>query len=385
MTIEEDLLKGKYFPKESMERDKAILLSLLVYLPMLALLYDYIESVMYGYTPMQYIEIATIVLLASTYLLFPKYLKRIPTTHSILGIFALFLLSTLIIDDKNAALSLVWFSMFSMVSFFFLDKKQGIVWTAIILFSLLIIVALSFTSIIHPLYNTSFFLQLIGIYAVVSYIAYMLEDEREMNETQLREALEKNKLLFKDVHHRTKNNMQVMMGLLETQSFRVDDPKYKKMFLSHVDRIKAMSFVHENLYRGSSVEEVDMHTYLTEILDNLQKISPYTILANIDYMTMGVNDSINLGLIMNEAVSNAIEHAYSAGNGRIDVSLKYLGKRCVLGIKDEGVGLNKEKEYTSLGMTLIGDLAKSLPGGKLEISVENGTHIQVYFDAKEIK
>jgi len=383
MTFTEDFLKGKHFPKGSKERYRAMMLSLLIYLPMIAMLYDYIESVVYGYISMQYIEISILLLLNIVYFLFPKYLSLNIATHMVLALFAFFLLSTLIIDDKNAAFSLVWFGMFSVVSFFFLDTKQGIIWTAIMLFSLFVVLSLSLTGIVTPLYESSFIAQLILAYGVFSFISYMLEKQRAVKEEELNVAFEKNKLLFKDVHHRTKNNMQVMMGLLETQSFRVSDPKYKKMFQAHVDRIKAMSFVHENLYRGNSVEEVDMHTYLTEILENLQKITQHTIISDIDYMTLGVNESINLGLIVNEAVSNAMEHAYSAGKGRIDVSLQFLGRRCVLSVKDEGVGLNPKKEYDSLGMTLIQDLASSLPHGKLEIKTEKGTNIQVYFDIKE--
>ncbi|MCF6245260.1 MAG: sensor histidine kinase [Sulfurovum sp.] len=383
MTFEADLLKGKYFPEGSRERLKAVMLSLIVYLPILAMVYDYYESVEYGYETMQYIELFILVLIFAVYALFPRFIGLTVTTNLILALFAIFLLLSLVVEDKNAAFSLFWFSMFPVISFFFLGKKQGLVWTAIISFSLFVLLALSLVGVIVPLYDNALLFQIFGAYLAFSFIIYMIEKERAEYEKQLNAAFERNKLLFKDVHHRTKNNMQVMMGLLETQSFRVDDPKYKKMFQAHVDRIKAMSFVHENLYSGASFEEVDMHTYLTEIVDSLQKVTQHTILADIDYMTLGVNDSINLGLIVNEAVSNAIEHAYSAGNGKIDVSLKYLGRRCVLSVKDEGVGLNPEKEYQSLGMTLIEDLAKSLPGGKLEIKVEHGTQIQVYFDAKE--
>ena len=383
MTFEAELLKGKYFPEGSRERLKAVMLSLIVYLPILAMVYDYYESVEYGFEAMQYIELSVLVLIFAVYALFPRFIGLNVTTNIILALFAIFLLLSLVVEDKNAAFSLFWFSMFPVVSFFFLGKKQGLVWTAILSFSLFTLLVLSLVEIIVPLYENALLAQILGAYLLFSFIVYMIEKERAMYEEQLNVSFERNKLLFKDVHHRTKNNMQVMMGLLETQSFRVDDPKYKKMFAAHVDRIKAMSFVHENLYQGSSFEEVDMHTYLTEILDNLQKITQHTIITDIDYMTLGVNDSINLGLIVNEAVSNAIEHAYSAGNEKIDVSLKYLGRRCVLSIKDEGVGLNTEKEYQSLGMTLIEDLASSLPGGKLEIKTEHGTQIQVYFDAKE--
>jgi two-component sensor histidine kinase len=383
MTFEADLLKGKFFAEGSRERLKAVMLSLLVYLPILAMVYDYYESVEYGFELMQYIELSVLVLVFFVYSLFPRFIGLNVTTNLILALFALFLLVSLVIPDRNAEFSLFWFSMFPAISFFFLGKKQGLIWTTIMSFSLFIILVLSLVDIISPLYNTALLMQILGAYLAFSFIIYMIEKERAEYEERLEDSFEKNKLLFKEVHHRTKNNMQVMMGLLETQSFRVDDPKYKKMFAAHVDRIKAMSFVHENLYQGASFEEVDMHTYLTEILDNLQKITQHTIMIDIDYMTLGVNDSINLGLIVNEAVSNAIEHAYSVGNSKIDVSLKFLGKRCVLTVKDEGVGLNPEKEYKSLGMTLIEDLAASLPSGKLEINVEHGTKIQVYFDAKE--
>jgi len=383
MTFEADLLKGKYFLEGSRERLKAVMLSLVIYLPIMAMVYDYYESVEYGFETMQYIELSVLVSLFAVYALFPRFIGLNVTTNLILCLFAIFLLLSLVVEDKNAEFSLFWFSMFPAVSFFFLGKKQGLIWTAIISFSLFTLLVLSLVKIIIPLYNIALLSQILGAYLVFSFIIYMIEKERAMYEEQLNASFKRNKLLFKEVHHRTKNNMQVMMGLLETQSFRVGDPKYKKMFAAHVDRIKAMSFVHENLYQGASFEEVDMHTYLTKILDNLQKITQHTIITDIDYMTLGVNDSINLGLIVNEAVSNAMEHAYSVGNGKIDVLLKFLGRCCVLSVKDDGVGLNPEKEYQSLGMTLIEDLSASLPGGKLEIKVENGTHIQIYFHTKE--
>jgi two-component sensor histidine kinase len=95
--------------------------------------------------------------------------------------------------------------------------------------------------------------------------------------------------------------------------------------------------------------------------------------------------SMNLGLIFNEAVSNAIEHAYSVGNGYIDVSLRTSGKECVFRIKDYGRGFNAEKIYHTLGMTLMEDLSASLPNGRLEINADEGTEIKIYFTLEEEK
>ena len=144
-----------------------------------------------------------------------------------------------------------------------------------------------------------------------------------------------------------------------------------------------MSFVHENLYTGASVDKIDMHKYLGEILDHLQAITRHTLIVDIDYVTMDIKNSMSIGLLVNEAVSNAIEHAYSAGNGRIDVSLKDHGEQCELVIKDYGLGFNKEREFNSLGMTLIEDLSAARPEGELHIDTTQGTLIQVYFTLKE--
>ena len=174
-----------------------------------------------------------------------------------------------------------------------------------------------------------------------------------------------------------------MMGLLETQSFKIEDPKCQKMLQAHIDRIKAMAYVHENLYTGASVDKVDMYQYLGEILKNLQKITKHTILTDIDYIMLDTKQSMSIGLLVNEIVSNAIEHAYSVGSEHIDVSLKQHGERYALLIKDYGLGFNTNKEYQSLGMTLVHDLSLSLPNGELHIDTTDGTKIAIYFDKEK--
>ena len=382
MKFETYLLKGKHFSKGSKEYLEAIMISLLLLLPGLALLYDLFESIYYGFIPMAIIESITFVLLAILYGLFPSYVNVTLSAKIILIVYTIFLLLTLIVDDYNKEFSLFWIAILPVIPFFFLDKLSCRIFLSIPFIGLIIILLLAYFNLVPILYHKVLILQLLFAYFSFSTIIYFMQKERITSENKLNQSLEGNKVLFKEVHHRTKNNMQVMMGLLETQSFKVKEPKYKKMFQAHVDRIKSMSYVHENLYSGDSYDQVDMHKYLGDILKNLQKITQHTLLIDIDYITLGIKDSISLGLIVNEAVSNAIEHAYSAGIGHIDITLKNNGKQYVLSIKDYGLGFNTEKEYQSLGMTLIEDLSVSLPNGRLEIIVDNGTLIQVYFDAK---
>ena len=382
MTFESDILKGKYFPNDSKERLKATIISLLIYLPSFIMAFDLYESIIYHYETIAIIEFVTMLLLYGFYLLFPRYINIEQISKIILIIFSTYLLIALFVPDYNAEFSLFWFATLPIVFFFFLGHEKGKYWILIPAFGFIIIWALASLNYIILLYDRVLVLELLMAYLSVAYIMYIFEKERGIAEKKLNDSMEKNKLLFKEVHHRTKNNMQVIMGLLETQSFKIDDPKYKKMFQAHVDRIKSMSFVHENLYKGISYDEVDMHKYLGEILQNLQKITQHTIISSIEYVTLGIKDSISLGLIVNEAVSNAIEHAYSVGVKHIDVALKQHENQYLLSIRDYGLGFNTQKEFQSLGMTLIEDLSVSLPNGRLEIIQDNGTLIQVYFDVK---
>jgi two-component sensor histidine kinase len=359
------------------------MISLLIYLPGLALLFDLIESYQYGDTSMMIFESGTLLFLFILLILFPRFIKLEWISILVLSVYTSFLFMAIYVPDQNAELTLFWFAALPIGIFYFLGTKLGIRYTFFVVLLLLTVLLLSYMNVADPIYDRNMIWQLLFGFLAVSYILYVIEDDRTLSEQALKSSLENNKMLFKEMHHRTKNNMQVMMGLLETQSFKIEDPRCQKMLHAHIDRIKAMAFVHENLYTGTSIDEVDMRKYLGEILDNLQKITQHTLITDIDYVTMDIKNSMSVGLIVNEAVSNAIEHAYSVGSNRIDVSLKQYGERCELSIKDYGLGFNKEREFNSLGMTLIEDLSASLPEGTLNIDTSEGTHIQIYFNAQE--
>jgi len=122
MTLEANILKGKYFPKDSRDRLKAVIISLLVYLPGLAIAYDLYESLHYNYETMAIIEVVTLLALYGFYMLFPRYLG----IHSIFKVFFLiftaFLLISLVVPDYNAVFSLFWFAILPIVAFFFLGQ-----------------------------------------------------------------------------------------------------------------------------------------------------------------------------------------------------------------------------------------------------------------------
>ncbi len=144
-----------------------------------------------------------------------------------------------------------------------------------------------------------------------------------------------------------------------------------------------MSLMHKNLYTNHSYEEVDIQEYLEEIAQNLQTYTEYNIRTDIDPIIIDMRIAMNIGLIFNEAVTNAIEHAFDGEEGNINISFKQLSERYRLSIQDDGKGFDTSKTYKSLGVTLIKDLSITLPNSTIDINGSNGTKIQIYFDKEE--
>jgi len=174
--------------------------------------------------------------------------------------------------------------------------------------------------------------------------------------------------------------MQVMMGFLETQSFKVHDPKYKQMFQGHVDRIKAMSYLHQNLYDQKSRELIDMDAYLRSIVRNLQLMTSNVIQLDTEACSLNMRQALNVGLIVNEAVSNAIKYAYDDFDGTIDVVLRSDGDRCVLRVQDYGKGYDPAAlGDETLGVSMIEDMAMFLDESQVSVTTQHGVAIEVRF------
>ncbi len=381
--FEEEVLKGKYFIPKSRDRLRATMVNLFIFVgSFVMLLYAY-ENLIQGYYTMLFVELFIVLILLVAYLVFPHYISVVYSSYMILGALTFLLSMSLIVPDQDPELSLFWLATLPIFVFFFLGVKKGIRWSTNMFVILLFIPLFSYVTGFKFVYEWELLSQIVLGYLAISYMVYIIESERSSYEQRLNIALEENKILFKEVHHRTKNNMQVVMSLLEGQAFKIDDPKYKKMFETHVDRLKAMSMMHKNLYSNHSYEEVDIQAYLEEIAQNLQTYTEHSILTDIDPIRVHMKIAMNLGLIFNEAVTNAIEHAFDEKEGTISISLKPEGKRYRLSIEDNGKGYDTSKSFQSLGVTLIKDLSATLPHGTIDIDGKDGVKIVIYFDAKE--
>jgi len=381
--LEAEILKGKHFPLGSRDRLRATLVNLFILTGTLVILLYAYENLQQGYYGILTVELGMVAALVTGYLIFPYYATIEQISYLILGSLTFLLAISLVLPDKDPELSIFWIASLPVFVFYFLGTQKGIVWNAYMFIILLIIPVVSYVAQVKFVYGWALLSQIILGFLVVSFMLYIIERERSMYEQRLTVALEENKMLFKEVHHRTKNNMQVIMGLLQSQAFKIDNPKYKKMFEAHVDRLKAMSLMHKNLYADQVFEKVDIRKYLKEIVESLRRYTIHRIVYDVDSVMLEMKSAMGVGLIVNEAVTNAIEHAFDGLEGEIRILLRHAGSRCILLIEDNGIGFDANKSYQSLGVALIRDLAIALPGGKVTIRGNSGASIKIYFDLKE--
>jgi len=212
--------------------------------------------------------------------------------------------------------------------------------------------------------------------------------EITLKNKQVKIALSEKEVLLKEVHHRVKNNLQVISGLLELQNISVTDDSVKLALKEGQNRIQSVALVHKMMYQSENVSKVNMQKYLEELLQVLE-LSYANSQKNIQTIihAYGVDFDVTLAvpisLIVNEAVCNAYKHAFeNKKSGSIEVTIsKEKEATYSLLIKDDGLGLPEEfdiKKLKSIGFDLIHGLSKQLKG-KLTVNGTTGTEIKITF------
>ena len=211
--------------------------------------------------------------------------------------------------------------------------------------------------------------------------------ERKKAEEQIRSSLKEKEILLKEIHHRVKNNMQVISSLLHLQSRQVKDDKTQNIFTESQNRIKSMALVHERLYRSDNLAKIDFNNYIRNLIVTLYhsyNIDPNRIILdiNVNNVFLSIDTAIPCGLIINEIITNSFKHAFpDNANGVINIEFFSKDERYHLIIKDNGVGLPEEVKSDgsqSLGLFLISALIRQLTA-ELEIVRESGTKYTITF------
>jgi PAS domain S-box-containing protein len=200
------------------------------------------------------------------------------------------------------------------------------------------------------------------------------------------EQLLEKKALLKEVHHRVKNNLQLICSLLRLQSREVPDISTLPMFRKSEERIRSLALVHEKLYQADSLSEIPFGEYLSDLtsqLVNSSMIDQGTVQIErfIEEVAFSIDAAISAGLIANELISNSLKHARRVATQplAISVTLRKDGNSVLLGISDNGLGIQDDTAFDSpktLGLKLIKSLTTQLRG-TLTCEVNQGTHVRI--------
>jgi len=212
---------------------------------------------------------------------------------------------------------------------------------------------------------------------------------RKLDEDRIRDSMAEKEILLKEIHHRVKNNLQVISGLLNLQSHYVRDEDVKAIFKESQNRVKTMALIHEELYQARDLASVVFSDYIRTLVKNLFTsyiIDPdaLSLELDLDDVNMVVDTAIPCGLILNELVSNSLKHAFPGGrHGTIKVRFVSNGeKRYTLSVADDGVGFPKDLDVfriKSLGLKLVSLLVEQL-GGTIELERKGGARFTVSFE-----
>ena len=210
--------------------------------------------------------------------------------------------------------------------------------------------------------------------------------ERKRSEQLILTSLHEKELLLKEIHHRVKNNMQVISSLLSLQSRESQDPNIRDGFIESQNRVRSMALVHEKLYRSGDMANIEFGEYLNSVTDQLAKMATATGIecrVRADNVLLGIDTAIPCGLIANELITNALKHAFPGREqGVVTVGLRRVDKAKVeLTVEDDGVGFPEQSDFRqmhSMGMTIVVSLVSQI-SGTVSLQSERGTRFVVTF------
>lgn len=234
------------------------------------------------------------------------------------------------------------------------------------------------------------------------YVA-QLEDvtERKQAEAKIQASLKEKEVLLKEIHHRVKNNLQIVSSLLDLQAEYIQEPEILEKLEDSKHRLLAMSLIHETLYQSETLAQVDFSDYVERLATNIlfAQSTDYDRIKlefNLEPVFLNLETAIPCGLLLNELITNSIKHAFPDPlQGKIYIELHYQSPetasnpnqtscqepKIMLKVADNGIGLPANmnfKETKSLGLTLIHDLTQQLRGN-LAINLTNGTQFTLIF------
>lgn len=216
--------------------------------------------------------------------------------------------------------------------------------------------------------------------------------ERHRAEASIAEALREKEVFLKEIHHRVKNNLQLVISILNLHIHEMGENEGSETLADIRERIFAIAHLHETLYQSGDLVQVNLEEYLRGLVSNLvhssTEISEIDVAFHIESVTLNIDETLRCGLIVNELVLNSLKHAFlgrTKGHISISLSRKTFSSPLVITVVDDGVGLPPEanfKESRSIGFHLVEKLTEKL-GGEVRYSNKPGACIEVSFVPEE--
>jgi len=213
--------------------------------------------------------------------------------------------------------------------------------------------------------------------------------ERKRTEEQIKASLKEKEVLLQEIHHRVRNNMQVVSSLLKLQAGKMKDEKVRQAFKESQSRVSAMALVHETLYKSDSMAEIELQKNIPMLVYSVSRIfrtkGKVNLQVEIEDIKLSIDQATPLSLVINELISNSSKHAFPEGKGEIVVKARLReDDEIEVVISDDGRGIPEDIDYDkTLGLQLVKGLVESQLGGTWDIKSEGGTKHTIRFKMKE--
>ncbi len=209
--------------------------------------------------------------------------------------------------------------------------------------------------------------------------------QRKLAQEQINESLKEKIVLLREVHHRVKNNLQIVSSLLNLQAGYINDKKILEVFKESQARIRSMALIHEKLYQSRDLDKINFSDYIDSLIQDLfrsyrSQLNNIDIRCEADRIFLEIDQAILCGLVINELISNSIKHAFKGRkSGEVLVKLSRENNVYTIIVQDNGIGFPEDidiENTDSLGLQLVTSLTTQM-GGTLEITSENGTIVKI--------
>lgn len=230
---------------------------------------------------------------------------------------------------------------------------------------------------------------LILLLSVFAFFFYQNARSRKKINLAMGEKMAENELLLKEIHHRVKNNLEIISSLLALQSAQITDPNVKEAMLASQNRVQSIGIIHQKLYKNDTLSAIDMKDYLrnlsANILDTFDAQNRIDLAYALDDLELDIETAVPIGLIVNELLTNAFKYAFpEKKNGQVKIELRKTDANLIrLAVADNGIGKQSLTQGTGFGGQLIALLTKQL-NGTLQEENQTGTRVQIDFKLKPV-